>query len=410
MKKILGALLVVMLLFTGIALADDHLQSGDFIYELLNDGTARILEYTGSFAKNIHIPAFIDGYPVAVIGKEAFSYYRWDADGIIVTLPDSVTTIEEKAFYMCPIKQINIPASVTVIKPGALRMGVQVQYNLSKENSKYALIDGNLYDKQKKEFLFWCGDEWVNIPNGIKSIAPYAFSSPDYYSSPIAKCNIFVPETVNLIGAYAFKNVEFKDRNTLHFSGVKSIGEGAFYHTAFEGFFILPESVTTIPEYAFAEANWNTSLARCALVWHDQVESIKAHAFENATLSVKFSPDQQADRINRLPEQLTEIGESAFKNSSGIFVDSLTLSDSLISIGDYAFQTKKSDGVISTGESWPETIVLVGDLYGLGDDVFNDTIKLIVKEGSYSEIYARNEGYSYSYSDSTVDDLSWLNE
>ena len=405
MKKILGALLVVMLLFTGIALADDHLQSGDFIYELLNDGTARILEYTGSFAKNIHIPAFIDGYPVAVIGKEAFSYYRWDADGIIVTLPDSVTTLEEKAFYMCPIKQINIPASVTVIKPGALRMGLQVQYNLSKENSKYALIDGNLYDKQKKEFLSWCGDEWVNIPNGIKSIAPYAFSSPDYYSysyysSAGAECNIFVPETVNLIGAYAFKNVEFKGRDTLHFSGVKSIGEGAFYHTKFEGFFILPESVTTIPEYAFAEANWNTSLARCALVWHDQVESIKAHAFENATLSVKFSPDQQADRIKRLPEQLKEIGESAFKNSWGIFVDSLTLSDNLISIGDYAFQTKSD----------PETIVLVGDLYGLGDDVFNDTIKLIVKEGSYSETYARNEGYSYSYSDSTVDDLSWLTE
>lgn len=409
MKKILGILLAVMLLLTGIALADDRLQSGDFIYELLNDGTARILEYTGSFAKNIHVPAFIDGYPVAVIGEEAFSYNRWTTDGVIVTLPDSITTLEEKAFYMSPIKQINIPASVTVIKPGALRMSVRVQYNLSKENSKYALINGNLYDKQKKEFLSWCGAENVDIPNGIKSIAPYAFSAYDWYGTPYDSCRISIPETVNLIGAYAFANLEFEG-DTLHFSGVKSIGEGAFYHTAFEGLFILPTSVTTIPEYAFAEASWNISLSRSALVLHDQVESIKAHAFENAELSVKFSPDDQTGRINRLPEQLKEIGESAFKNCWGIFEDSLTLSDNLISIGDYAFQTKKSDGVINTGTIYPETIVLVGDLYGLGDDVFNDTIKLIVTEGSYSEIYARNEGYTYSYSGSTADDLSWLTE
>lgn len=411
MKKIFGMLLTLMLLLTGIAFADSQRQSGDFTYELLNDGTVRILKYTGNFDKDIHIPTFIDGYEVTVIGEEAFSCedrdFPFGHEDVIVTLPDSITTLEEKAFYHGRVKQINIPANVKVIKPGALRMASSVTYNLSKGNSKYALIDGNLYDKQKKEFLSWCGAEEVNIPNGIKSIASYAFSfglRNDHSIYRPGNCYIVIPDSVNVIGDYAFNNVSLQNGDQygepLHFSGVKSIGKGAFYKTYFFVGFILPHSVTTIPEYAFAhieikdDSSWKDKI-----VLHDQVERIDAYAFYGAACSMRFETDEMRDnRLTRLPENLKQIGEYAFKDSGAIFAEKIALNENLISVGSGAFQTRLKEVVLPT------------ELYGLEDDIFNDDVTLIVEEGSYQEMYARNEGYTYTYANPAEDDLSWLTE
>lgn len=418
MKKIFGMLLTLMLLLTGIAFADSQRQSGNFTYELLNDGTVRILKYTGNFDKDIHIPTFIDGYEVTVIGEEAFSCedrdFPFGHEDVIVTLPDSITTLEEKAFYHGRVKQINIPANVKVIKPGALRMASSVTYNLSKGNSKYALIDGNLYDKQKKEFLSWCGAEKVTIPNGIKSIAPYAFSygldnHPSIFSAE-GRCSIVIPDSVNLIGDYAFNNVSLKNPQSgepLHFSGVKSIGKGAFYKTYFFDGFILPHSVTTIPEYAFAHIDMEYSDSyNDNIVLHDQVESIDAYAFYGAKCFMRFETDEKkVSYLTRLPAQLEEIGENAFKDSDQIFDTCITLNENLISVGDGAFQTHMDNNDYDL-----KSIVLPSELYGLGDNVFNEDVTLIVEEGSYAETYARNEGYTYIYSNPVEDDLSWLTE
>ena len=68
--------------------------SGDFEYEVLNDGTAKILSGDYS-AKEIIIPAEIDGIKVSTIGAQAFSAYGnlrslELSDGIEIILQEEV--------------------------------------------------------------------------------------------------------------------------------------------------------------------------------------------------------------------------------------------------------------------------------------------------------------------------------
>jgi serine/threonine protein kinase len=69
--------------------------SNDFWFQY-NDGAISILGYNGESGTStaLVIPEEISGYPVKIIGKEAFYHKRF----ISVTIPNSVTTIEEEAF------------------------------------------------------------------------------------------------------------------------------------------------------------------------------------------------------------------------------------------------------------------------------------------------------------------------
>ena len=62
---------------------------GDFGYDILDDGTVEITDYSGS-AENVDIPAQIDGKSVTRIGSYAFSDH---AELTSITIPDSVMSI-----------------------------------------------------------------------------------------------------------------------------------------------------------------------------------------------------------------------------------------------------------------------------------------------------------------------------
>ena len=412
MRKMLSVMLIIALLLATIpAMASTEKRSGVFTYQLLNDGTVKIIKYNGTFDDNIHIPTFIDGYAVTVIGKEAFSCEGRDDirfKSVSLTMPDTITTLEHKAFFHAPINQINIPASVTLIQPGALRTFKIVTYNLSKGNSKYALIGGNLYDKHKKEFLSWCGDYVVDIPEGIFSIADYALNS-----SPVvdAADSIYlqVPDSLLTIGDYAFCNasIDSRDDSAIDLKNVKSIGEYAFCGAYFSDDFILPTSIKTIPEGAFKNTGIYESYPHPYFgseyryfIWHDQIECIEAYAFQGADLNSTFATDnEKSTSLSRLPESLEQIEEFAFADSK-IFAKEIALTTNLISVSEYAFHN-----------AGLKKVTLPSDSYGLSANVFNkDEVSLIVDEGSYAEIYARSEGFAYSYVNPQEDDLSWLTE
>lgn len=90
-------------------------ENADFEYEVIG-GSAVITKYTGS-AKDVEVPGEIDGVPVAKIG-----FYAFEAKFLVetVTLPESITCIDEYAFMDCSsLKSINIPDSVTAVERGA---------------------------------------------------------------------------------------------------------------------------------------------------------------------------------------------------------------------------------------------------------------------------------------------------
>lgn len=124
MKKVFCAILYVIL-FLGIVSignAENTGKSGRFSYTIKGNGTATITKYDWSmFTGDIYVPNLIDGYTVTSIGDEAFSCatFPTDTNQIVVHLPDTITSIGNKAFMHSGISAINIPLSVQIIGTGA---------------------------------------------------------------------------------------------------------------------------------------------------------------------------------------------------------------------------------------------------------------------------------------------------
>ena len=105
-KKML-AWVLSLLLITGCCLvagvpkdtvsAADTYTSGDYIYTLLDDGTAEIVSYNGP-GGNLVLPETLDGYPVTSIGNSAFEENQ-DLTGVVI--PANITSVGYAAFSNC---------------------------------------------------------------------------------------------------------------------------------------------------------------------------------------------------------------------------------------------------------------------------------------------------------------------
>ncbi|MDE6434848.1 MAG: leucine-rich repeat domain-containing protein, partial [Lachnospiraceae bacterium] len=92
-------------------------KSGDYSYDVNDDGTVTIRRYTGSATYTdtaVIIPEALDGKKVTGIGGYAF---RDCYNMISITIPSSVTSIGGEAFYNCgKLTSITIPSGVTSIE------------------------------------------------------------------------------------------------------------------------------------------------------------------------------------------------------------------------------------------------------------------------------------------------------
>ena len=109
---ILSAVLLGLLAaFVSVASAEAKTK-WNYVYEVLDDGTAKILEYRGN-EKDIVIPSELEEYPVTQIGDLAFNLRR---NTETVTIPEGVVSIGAKAFSSCDgIVSIHLPDSLKSI-------------------------------------------------------------------------------------------------------------------------------------------------------------------------------------------------------------------------------------------------------------------------------------------------------
>ena len=198
----------------------------------------------------------------------------------------------------------------------------------------------------------------VNIPDSVTSIGSYAFNVCSSLTS------VVIPDSVTFIGERAFSwcyslaSITVDENNqyyksiddNLYSKDRKTLIQYAIGKT--DATFEIPDSVTSIGDYAFSGCSGLTSV-----VIPDSVTSISLFAFHGCSSLTSVV----------IPDSVTSIGERAFSGCSGL--TSVVIPDSVTSIGDYAFANCSSltnvvigNGVTSIGElafSWCSSLTSV---------------------------------------------------
>ena len=128
------------------------------------------------------------------------------------TIPNSVTSIRNRAFYGCVgLTSINIPNSITILSDQVFRGCTNLKkFVVSNDNPRYSAIDGVLYNKNKTKLLSYpnAKSSTYTVPDGITSIGDYAFSDC------IGLTSITIPNSVIEIGNSILSGCIYNHRTT----------------------------------------------------------------------------------------------------------------------------------------------------------------------------------------------------
>ena len=164
-----------------------------------------------------------------------------------VEIPSDVTSIGSRAMAGTCLKTVKIPKSVTSIGGGAFAgcnslMGI----DLEEENADYCVVDGVLYDRDKKLLLQYPGGRSGNytVLKGVEHIGLAAF-----WRSGLSE--VVLPKSTKCIEDYAFTACKMLTKMEIP-ENVTEIGNRAFSGCEALTDVIIPESVTKIGDYCFA--------------------------------------------------------------------------------------------------------------------------------------------------------------
>ena len=262
---------------------------------------ANNLYLNGSLLTELVIPDSVES-----IGSYAF--YNCDSLTSVI-IPDSVTSIGEDAFYWCD--------NLTSVYITDIESWCKIQFSgylsnpLSYADNLY--LNGSLLTE-------------LVIPDSVTSIGSYAFYGCDSLKS------VEIGDSVTSIGEKAFAycssltsitvsegNPTYKSLDgNLYTKDGKTLIQYAIGKT--DTNFVIPDSVTSIGDYAFS---WCYSLTSVEIP--DSVTSIGDRAFHNCDSLTSVE----------IPDNVTSIGSYAFCNCSRL--TSVEIPDSVTSIGSFAF-------------------------------------------------------------------------
>ena len=405
MKKLCGLIAIVCMLVcipcaVNAAIIDSGEcgADGDNITWTLDDEGTLIISGTGdiadyAFCNNTDVISVIIGNGVTSIGESAF--YGGEkltnviiSDSVIsigdhafnyclrlasVTIGNKVTTIGDHAFYCCySLTNVTIPDSVTSIGESAfLVCGNLWKIDVSENNQNYSSDDGILFNKNKTDLILYPAmklDTHYTIPDSVTNIGDYAFGG--------------CADTGGFSQSFGFWGWQ-------GCSNLMSI--------------TIPDSVTNIGERAFGGCN---SLTEINVSGDNQnYSSDNGILFnKNKTALILYPVMKMGTQYNIL-DSVISIGDYAF--DSCISLESVTIGNNVTSIGSSAFRFCESlasitipDSVKSidyatfqfceslTSITIPDSVTSIGGDAFLGCDSLND----IYYNGSEAEWAAVNIG------------------
>ena len=161
---------------------------GVLTYTVNDDGTScSITDCDGAAKGELEIPEEIDGYKVTTIGNSAFENC---GSLTSITIPESVTSIEDFAFSCTSLTSITIPESVTSIGDGAFEYTSLTSITIPESVTTIG------------DSVFKSCDSLasITIPGSVTTIGNSAFESCSSLAS------ITIPESVTAIGDSVFKS------------------------------------------------------------------------------------------------------------------------------------------------------------------------------------------------------------
>lgn len=350
-KSLLCILLAAILMFSVLPMTASAATSGEYEYAVLDDGTAKIIGYTGD-GGSVSIPSTLDGYSVTSIGEEAF----WDCSNLTeVSIPGSVTSIDHYAFFSCStLKNIKVDS----------------------DNPNYCSIDGNLYDKSGTALIQYASGKTetsFTVPDTVTLINEDAFAYCEHLST------VIILDSVTSIGEGAFLACKSLTEVTIG-NSVTIIGESAFYECTSLTEVTIPDSVMFIGTCTF---DYCSSLTKVTI--GNSVTSIGLFAFDGCSSLTEVTIGNSVTTIGvcafldctsltelNIPDSVTSIGEGAFYNCSSL--TEVTIPDSVMSIDEEAF------GYHSDAD-W--------------NSVKDDSFTINGYTGSAAEQYANDNGFTF---------------
>ena len=377
--------------------AEDGTSSKGLSYAISSDSTYCSIWSIGTCADtDIVIASEYKGLPVKKISEDAF---RGNNKIKTVSIPDSVTAIEDYAFYNCiNLKSVTIGSGVRKIGENAFgKCNLLEKIDVDMNNIKYASQNGVLFNKERTQIIevppIVSGA--ITIPDGVTNIA-YSFSKCHYITSitigkgvttiadnAFEECNMLEKIVVNSNNSYyssqdgilydkgqthivtvpqALKgsvtipgSVSSIDDYALHLrkdvtaitieKGVRKIGKNAFSNTKCEEIHI-PDSVKEIGEDAFSNTHYEKVYIPDIKIWCNISFTDKNSNPLNSADTLYVKNELVTDLI--IPDGVNYIGNYAFSGCNGI--ESVTIADSVTSIGNSAFENCYNLKSVKTGD------------------------------------------------------------
>ncbi len=274
---------------------------------VIEDGV--LIQYNGN-SSDVTIP---DG--VTKIGDEAF--YRNDTIET-VKFPDSVTEISTESFWACSnLKEVIFPQNLKTLGYGAFAICDSLEYVwipkslntvIYLHEDEWGIDSGGPFSESR-------GSMRVEFEEGITEIPEYLFEHASNLKS------VTIPDTVTTIGDYAFSNSGLTE---IEIPGSVKSATNAFSDCSSLKTIRFSEETSEVLPRMFSNTAVDT------VIFPDSIEKIGGGAFESC------------DYLKNItwPDSLTEIGDSAFAECTSL--EEITLPDNLKKIGEDAFLGCKS--------------------------------------------------------------------
>ena len=438
-KELLLILFILTVIMSVSASYGEDMFYEDFTYTILSDGTAEITGYSGEEAE-ITIPEQVeDEIRVTSIGSGVFANNEILKS---VTIPEGVVSIGDHSFAECKaLQSISLPESLQwlgnlvfqgditlseiTLPENLIRTGMNPfdrcdsleSLDISENNIYYSTEEGVLFDRKANALVSYPAgktDTTYTIPEWVTDISAAAFSENQYITEITLHENIAAIEGNPFCGCTALTNIVIspvnidfevssntlynrKDKNLIAYlwnsdsdsfsvpSGIRSIGNEAFYKHEELQQIKLPETLVYIGDAAFAESGLTSikipdSVVSLGSNTFSSCEALESVDLPSGLAQIERNAFSECSSLKEIqfPKTLNVIGEGAFYNCTSL--TELKLPEKLFVIGDYAF-------LFCTGLT---SVNFPDHLYSIGRGAFYgiENLSVTVTPGSLAEEWA----------------------